>query len=676
MKKKLWLLLVALCCFGGCGKEEKQIELLNTDKALFVYEGTEEADQIAVDEEGILYTLAYEPDKTNSQPVSSTEHVYQAGRQILRIYDLSGSCIEEQELFFGNGTPMAMFAEGDALYVLNPKSADLSVVYTIYKIDTTTGNVEEVAALPGFSFIKHFVHLGDYFYVLGIAENAEAKNYTLHPDVISYEYAGEAVARINVEEENPMLEQIQIEFPISFFTTNKNTLVIYAYTEEKGFGYFEFDPVSLTLTEAGTKSSSVKDYWFTACEEGALFYKDRRLYYGTVDGMEAEISSEDVTLFHSPTYRNGFAFYKNYRNDGAIERVCVADVMQDNKVIHLLMHNDVQDKPYGCGYRMEKEVLTSEQYALKVLAQDSDFDAYVLSSRDNSSYNLMKNGAFYPLNEVEGVQEYLDACFPYVKELAANEEGDIWMLPVSLAIPGLVYHKEYNKENTVNYEEMDFAEFLNFSAEVRAEHPELASLSTYVIVEELFGQYLNRYDTFDTQLFRDYAMQVKKITGGSAWHFNFEKSDEICDGKLPEFYYLYEVYQYQCKLYANVLGTEESIGMMGVPKLEGDIGNMGTITFLAVNPQSQNLEATLDYISAFASYMLSKKDSFMLADKSTYVQTPFIREMYQVYAEGEIRFDMDTEVYETLFYSYLAGKLELEEMVAEIERRRKLYMEE
>jgi len=64
---------------------------------------------------------------------------------------------------------------------------------------------------------------------------------------------------------------------------------------------------------------------------------------------------------------------------------------------------------------MEKRVVTDQELALKVLAQDKDFDMFLMSSRSPSSDTVRKNGVFYPL----------------------KEDGDIWMVPVMLAVSEL-----------------------------------------------------------------------------------------------------------------------------------------------------------------------------------------------------------------------------------------------
>ena len=332
--------------------------------------------------------------------------------------------------------------------------------------------------------------------------------------------------------------------------------------------------------------------------------------------------------------------------------------------------------PYGCGYKMEQMVLDAESFALKVLAQDKDFDMYLLSSREGTSYNLKKNGAFYPLNEVEGVQEYLDACFPYVKEAAINEDGEVWMIPVALAIPGLVYNKEYCVEQGVDFTQMDLAEFIDFTERVAEEDSDQISISYMLLREQIFGQYLQRYDTFDTQLLREYAEQFKKC---KSWVLNgsiFDLRPKFETRTSVDFYYDYCVYQWYLHDYKESLGDWDAIGMAGVPKMEEGMANVGTLTFLMVNPQSENLEDALQYVSDFSKYMLKKKDSLILADETTYTDTPFMKDCYNVYANGAIQFEMDFSIYVDPFYEYANGETALEDMIAEIERRRNVYVGE
>ena len=88
------------------------------------------------------------------------------------------------------------------------------------------------------------------------------------------------------------------------------------------------------------------------------------------------------------------------------------------------------------------------------------------------------------------------------------------------------------------------------------------------------------------------------------------------------------------------------------------------------------MEATLAYISTLCRYLLTLQDSFLLADRTTYSNSAFILQCYDVYATGEVYFAMDEVVYYDAFMNYLEGSMTLEEMIEEIERRQEMYLKE
>ena len=153
----------------------------------------------------------------------------------------------------------------------------------------------------------------------------------------------------------------------------------------------------------------------------------------------------------------------------------------------------------------------------------------------------------------------------------------------------------------------------------------------------------------------------------------------IVQGQLPQFFYEYMAFSRDLPEYAQdikELGVEDRVGMIGVPKITEGLKNVGTCAFFAVNPQSENLEATLEYLSTLCTYLMAQEDFFLLADESMYSDSPFIKECYEVYANGSIYFAMDSEVYSDVFQQYLEGTIELEDMIQEIERKMDIYIGE
>ena len=230
----------------------------------------------------------------------------------------------------------------------------------------------------------------------------------------------------------------------------------------------------------------------------------------------------------------------------------------------------------------------------------------------------------------------------------------------------------------VDISAMDFSEFLYFSEQASNEEADkITAFSSFILQEELFGQYLQQEDSFDTPLMKNILKQIKEMydrSGDLSWSQLPYRS--VTSGESMDFYYFYEIHQWNYRYLMKALGASDRVGVTGVPKLAEKIGNVGTLTFLAVNPQAENLEAALDYISSFANYMMGQKDTFLLADESSYTDTPLVHGLYRLYANGVVRFAMDDSIFADQYWAYLSDELTLEEMIAESERRRKIYVGE
>ena len=686
MKRKFFYCVIMMLLFlVGCNKkEENEVFTSNPLPAtteLFRYEGTEEADVIAVDEEGYLYTATCITEIDTTKEWKTSEYVYEPFIQQFKVYDLEGNCIKEQQVGVGDGDIQFLTAKEGKLYCIVNKAVLAVYGPTLYTIDTTTWEVTEIYQFEDFWLISNFAHVGDYYYVIGNLKDIPYKEFELHPNVDYFSYNGETIARIKAGEEETKEERLPIDFPIDIVATNKDTLLIYQYNENVGYEFLEFYPEEQVIQEVGWKQTDSVLYGFVQCETGFLFLKEAQLFYGTADGREAGVFNEWLFLPKPATYQRGFVFFINERNnkivDTLVERISIESIIKNNKTIRFLMDMDTMVKPFDCGYQMQKSRPDFETFTLKVLAQDPDFDMFLLDSKNPMAYNIKEKGAFYALNEVEGVKEYLDACFPYIKEVATKEDGSIWMIPVALNVTGLKYHKQYCEQNGIDWDTMDFSDFLALVEQVETSAPKEGSVSFYMSAKTLFRQYLSEYNHFDTDVFRTYAKQMKQLNEktGNLFFDNAEFS-ELSQNNIFKFFYEQEGNVISVKEDIKKLGNTTELGITSVPKISEHIKNEAYVVLLSVNPQSENLKATLDYISDFCNYMMKQKDSFLLKDESTYTDSPYVKGWYEVYSDATIFFEMDNEVYWTTFFDYVDGEIELEEMIKEIERKRKIYMEE
>ena len=219
--------------------------------------------------------------------------------------------------------------------------------------------------------------------------------------------------------------------------------------------------------------------------------------------------------------------------------------------------------------------------------------------------------------------------------------------------------------------------FRYYSFTERVEREDAGKIGNYKIQEEFFAQYFKLEDSFDTDVFREYAKQIKSLynfTGESIASDKVYKNDI-----LPEFYYEYVAFYDDCIMFSESIERwelEETVGVIKIPKMSEELNNLGTCYFFAVNPQSDNLETTLTYLSDLCTYLMGVENSFLLADATTYTENAFIQQCYELYQNGSIYFNVDSEVYSGIFTDYLEGTIELEEMIEEAERKLQMYQKE
>lgn len=663
---KRWILIALLLCmasFSGCRQaEDIEENILPASKETFLYEGTSNGLVFAVDADGIVYHIRQEKGTVDSAGEPKCLHN-------LAAYSLDGTVLYEKVLTVGTGGITKLFVNENMLYLWILESTGNMV---LYRVSMETWESDLCYEVDGCTDIETMVFLGDYIYVIGRYPEKAEDFFVSGETQDSYRYSGEVLFRLKKDTLNTY-EKLPVEYPISIFVTGENTLGIYYCHESKGYAFLEFDQTEITLTEKGFKEeSSLMQSMISCGNKGYLYGSRGYLYYGTMEGEEALLFSEKVDTWNVH-YVDGFVFYfQAFGEERGIIRRFVQDVIGKNRTIWLLSAGMNINRPFGNGYVLKQCILEEDEFALKVLAQDSDFDLYFLESRDDTSYNLMKNGVFYPLNEVEGVKEYIDSCFPNVRELAYNEDGDIWMLPIRMGVNTIHYHKEFCEAAGVDYNRMNYGEFLDFVLQTEKENPELGWYTFYLLQEDFFGQYFQCQESFDTELFREYAKKIRRFY-------------EELEGKLtgnPDL--MQDTYYYGSSVSDDLIGLYvkegafdlSPYGVVSVPLMQEHIRPQGTITFLAVNPESDNLKDTLEYISEYAKYLSQQEDSFLLEDTSTYGDAPIIQAVYEIYRQAYIRFDMDAEIYQTLFWDYVEGKVELEDAIAEMERRRNIYLGE
>ena len=127
-------------------------------------------------------------------------------------------------------------------------------------------------------------------------------------------------------------------------------------------------------------------------------------------------------------YRDGECYILD-SNKNDIARISVESSSKDPVKVY---SDNYETDLYSCGYEMSIEHPESDNMEMAILAGDTTYDISEVKTDAAYAEGIKRQGAYYNLQDVDNVEEYLDSCYPYIKEAATTEDGDIWMIPVSI----------------------------------------------------------------------------------------------------------------------------------------------------------------------------------------------------------------------------------------------------
>lgn len=607
----------------------------------------------------------------------------------------------------GNNYIQSLVVTGDKLYYLvslfNIVGNKPKEFYYLFEYDMQTGIEEEVYVFTEYLQINRIEVIRDEIYFIGKSLLLQSKSYQLYGYGSDYIYSGEVIGKIN---KDGIIEELPIELPVTFAKTEDDQLMVYAYDNEGGYYLSEYQ------IEKGELSNKYyhdfgNEFNFESTSPNIVLYCTFTQVCAIIlgkDGIMELACNLSISGKDNIEYRNGYVYYLNDNNGGKLERLKASSFMNIQKTVSMIMHGYFIDEPFGLGYMLNKSSLDEDMFALKVLSQDKDYDICLLNSRQYFSDNIKKNSVFYPLNKVEGVKEYLDACFPYVKEAAMTDDGDIWMLPITIDIPVLIYNQETcSKYGMDMSDDMTIEDFLEMNLSIRDRYRVLGSsddhtlgkdgiyepiynideydlisgTSTFMIAEEYLKQYLSENQVFNTEEFRALAYLLKESydKGMQKWSLTFELENLLRNEKEEKLLYIHGLYRHDILRLLD-LNIRDSLNAIGMPKITNSKKNIAYSTFICVNPYSDNLEEALKYISALADYMSKYNDSMMFTDKDSYTDSIYTHDLYSIYENAVITYQAPRELYFDDFCRYLSGKIELEDFIKEADRKLSIYKNE
>lgn len=699
MKRITILIIDILLCVGifvSCSKGDDK-DRNSTGNDYFVYPMERILTEFDVDDTGNLFYYAWEDTggadsstdingETFESPTIETKlYSVDSKGNMLKTYILgegavNGLKIDQNKAYY---TTVSIIGDDAAEEKINDNEGNIepATIITFYEYSLDNQNLKELYQIEDLDRISKFEIINDQIYYLGIDNDRSNKEYTLADDEDNYYYSGEVLCVIDTV--NGTMEELPVDFPVEFAKTLNNSLLIYAHDGEGGY-YF---------TEYNSTNGSLSEKVYHNLEKLSAF----DVYNEKNDIIFNSINTSVISLAASPIKANqgitelmpyvgtsrivcqgDYTYYANSKNSNRIERIRNSSYIRGENVIHMLSAEFAPYTPFGCGYTFDREYLDAESFALTVLSQDDSYDVCLMSSRQNISENIRNKGSFYPLNEVDGVSEYLDACFPYIKEAAVTEDGDVWMLPISVDIPCLLYNEALCKSNDIDLTVPTKMETFIGSLSAIQEDSALKDsfmISLYMLSENIFYQYLQSYEDFDNEYFRELAPYLKEKLNyekGNGVIGNIEVWEILRTGNLENFLFDLEYYFDSEARYSKT----NAIRVSGLPKIAEKKTNIATCLYLCVNPSSENLKATLKYISSLCNYMLSQNETMLLKDRELYPDNQAFDDLYDIYSNGMIVFTLPDELYMNDYAKYLRDEIDLETFIIEADRKLDTFRKE
>lgn len=643
LKKCMGICLVLFSLFlPGCKKEE-EIPVAPVQDAWTVIQ-PDNAIAYTLDEEGNIVTFEFVED----------DGVFDF---FLRKYDLTGSRVFSKKIENEFASAVNTMTVKDGLVYFAPSVVeDNKVQVVLHSYNMETDEMVRVAAFPFCEEAKRILVGENRIYLLGTEGHARYVNSTEYAYggelIMYYSKAGDEVFRLAVEE------------PIDIAFDDEEQLVLYVHTED-GFCMMQYDETRDAIRTIA-KTEEYKLHNFTLGEGDSVIYQtsSRGLVVSSLDDLDVECELYPNGFFwdNDLCYVNGRVACRAFNRE--IIRFVLEDVKKDNQTIRYISTGYEPEEPYGCGYEMQRTELEKDKFALKILSLDQDYDLCMVNTSTSISDNLKKNGVFYPLNEVSGVQQYFDACYPYVREAATDEDGNIWMLPISVDMPGVVAGKE-GQEKGLLREGILYEEYFDAHSLLTKEERTRVSMPWSMMLDFFFMQYFSENTTTDTKEFRN-VMSVLA-----------EHSDLLMNSASAnsgERFYEYVRYESQYSS-QHVLEFSEAPLAYELPKYTEGAESVGSCVFLAVNPQSEHLDATLAYISSWIAYKLESGEVPLFFQNQKAPETAYEASVQKLFQNGKIGYMIDRSVV-TGWEEVLKDVTKLEQYVKETDRKLQMYLKE
>lgn len=491
-----------------------------------------------------------------------------------------------------------------------------------------------------------------------------------------YNY-GELVYKINTSDGSA--EKMDIPNIVCLSEKANGIVVFYAYDSQGGYYFTEYNCEKNTFSER--KYNNNFKYIFSFAADGdTIFFSDLNNAKVSSSGISDGIARSDIApniwakSGNDVQLSGGYCYALDSMTGNVFMAPAVSAPKEDAPIrvyISDLFNGDLPT----CGHKLKNERASDEEFCLKILANDSDYDLCMMQTGQPFSMELRNKGAFYSLNDVPYVKEYTDALFPGLKKIAADENGDIWMLPVSAEVVYILYNDEMCSKYGIDIKSMTCEDIykagkkLYSDESLRESFTVKALVSANCMIEQYESLMLSKGNeiNYDSDTFRDICRILTE----------YPISSDFMQAVLKYTSDRYDSFIFSVESYRDSF-ADDNLNVAGFPLICEGAKQTGDCQYICVNANSDNLEGTLEYISSYCKYMLESKNTFIFSDKSRYtdIDKPVISGLYEVYSNADFTYRLPREVFEEDYIKFLNGDISTDDFINEINRKVNMYLNE
>ncbi len=679
-----------LMLMSSCKKEDDN-DNLNTALERFTYENIEltnnESSIFGIDDNNILYVPNADTNgKINIETYGESGSV--TGTLSIDLLSVEENADELSEITI---YPVGIDIYEGKIYIL----CNVLNTFKVYEYDMSAKKLLQAYAAEDFSYIEKMEANADGIYLIGSpksgGEHISEKFTDENGNEKYFEYDTKVIECIN---KNGEFKNIEAVYPIAFTSKKDTGIIIYSFDETGGFYFTEFNGNSFGEKKYNNSYRYLSDIDLFGSGNDIIIcgYTNHKLCAGTAEensGVSDILENVSVYMPEDVKCTADNIFFKYgediFSDTKKISRIPAASAKQRGK-INVISSQFVAEMPFSNGYEINSEQLSADMFSTKILSMSDSFDISCFSSAAGYAKNMQSSGAYYALNDIEGVEEYLDNCFPYLKEACTNDRGDIWALPICVDIPVIVYNKNNCKSAGFDFDKNlstdDLADIIYKANEDNLRY----DCIRYRFVESMMSQYLQNNDSFDTEQFRELAVFIKEkcsmdifkydpMIYSDMMGYNIYKKlgiDDLVDSQ--QYNSIYFTLLTTSEEQTAYLSEDENLSAVPLPKLSSGSSNNAMCTFLCINPGGENIENAKSYIGALTAELANKKNSLMLKSKSNYSDNDYCQALREIYSDGQIYFAVPSSIYYEGFDSYCAGGTDLETFIRDADEKMKIYL--